>query len=591
MCQFVKNTLSTILGLFLFSLLSILIIAGIGTVMSESDAKVEIKENSILRLDLSHPIVENANSEENPFADLLGPFVENAEKIGLIQLLDAIERAKLDTKIKGIYLESTMPMASYAQISEIRDAIEDFKKSGKFVISFADSYSQKGYYLASVSDKVYLNPNGLVEFSGISSNPIFFKKAFDKLGVEPLVFKVGKYKSAVEPFIREDMSPENKEQTLSYLNSINSFVFDKIARSRNLSVPTLNTIADSLWSFRPKLAEQKGLLNLAYEDQVTDELMKLVKVKEKDDLEFIGLNSILKADSPIKEVESSDKIAVLVAEGEIVGTKADDDAIGSENFNKELRKLRDNKSVKAIVLRINSPGGSALASDNMWREIQLAKKVKPVIASMSTYAASGGYYMAMGTDAIVAHPATITGSIGIFGQWFNLDNLMKEKLGITKDQVKTNAHSSFMQTTGALSDFEKNVIQQIVNEGYESFTSKAAQGRKMPVEKLKSIVEGRVWTGAQAKQIGLVDELGGLKTAIQLAADKVKLKKGAYKVSIYPKKKMFLEKLLESSTSESKITERLIQKNIPWADAMLEINRIKNREGLQALMPYLIELK
>jgi protease-4 len=502
-----------------------------------------------------------------------------------------LERAKVDPKIKGIQLESSVPFGGYAQLSEIREAIDSFKKSGKFVLTYSDSFTEKGYYVASVADEVYLNPNGLLDFNGISANYMFFKKALDKLEIEPLVFRVGQYKSAVEPFLRENMSPENKEQTSSFLRSINNFVFDKIASSRSITVPKLNNIADSLLAYRPTTAEKLGLVKLAYYDEFQSVILKKMKVKEVDDLKYISLNDYLKAESPIKEVEGSDKIAILVAEGEIVGTKGGEGSIASEPFIKELRKLRDNKSVKAIVLRIDSPGGSSLASDNMWREIQLARKVKPIIASMSTYAASGGYYMAMGTDAIVAHPTTITGSIGIFAQWLNLDKFFENKLGITSDHVNTNAHSSFMTNPGELSDFEKRLVQKFVDEGYESFTSKAAAGRKMPIAKLKSIAGGRVWTGAQAKQIGLVDELGGLQTAIDLAADKVKLKKGGYKVVVYPKVKSFIESLLEATDTKSTLSTRLIQKHIPWGTAMMELDRIKQREGLQALMPYMIDLK
>ncbi len=590
MWQFVKNTLSTILGLFLFTILSILILAGVGTIMSESDSEVEVKENSILKINLDRPMVENASTEENPLEELAGPFVENSEKVGLIQILSALERAKVDPKIKGIQLEATLPFAGYSQLSEVRESIEDFKKSGKFVFSFADSYSEKGYYVASVADEVYLNPNGLLDFNGISANYMFFKKALDKLEIEPLIFRVGQYKSAVEPFIRENMSNENKEQTISFLTSINNFVFDKIARSRALTVPKLNQIADSLSAYSSKKAAELGMVKLAYVDEYQSMLLKKMKVKELSDLNYVGLNDYLKAKNPIKEVEGANKIAVLVAEGEIVGTKGGSESIASEPFIKELRKLRDNKSVKAIVLRIDSPGGSSLASDNMWREIQIAKKVKPIIASMSTYAASGGYYMAMGADQIVAHPTTITGSIGIFAQWLNLDKFLENKIGITHDHVNTNAHSNFMTSPGELTDFEKQLVQRFVDEGYESFTSKAAAGRKMNITKLKSIAGGRVWTGAQAKQIGLVDELGGLHTAIQLAADKAKLKTGSYKVSVYPKAKSFIETILASEGSESKLSEKLIQKHIPWAKAIMEIDRFKQREGLQALMPYLIEL-
>ena len=592
MWQFFKYTLATLMGLFLFLIISILMIVGIGAAMSGGESEFEVKENSILKLDLNRPIVENASTEEdNPFATIPNPFFESTEKIGLIQILSALERARIDNNVKGIYLDVSFPMAGYAKLTEIRNALEKFKRSGKFIYAYANSYSEKAYYIASVADEAYLNPSGLLDFNGISVQYMFYKKAFDKLEIEPLVFRVGQYKSAVEPFIRENMSPENKMQTQSFISSINREVFSKISLSKKISANKLNQIADSLLAMNPVHAEKLGMIKLGYWDQFESLLKSAVKIKAKSDLTFVKLADYLKAKNPIKAVEGTDKIGVLVAEGEIVGSRGGDENIGSEDFVKELRKLRDNKSIKAIVLRIDSPGGSSLASDEMWREIELAKKVKPIVASMSDYAASGGYYMAMGTNTIVAQPTTVTGSIGIFAQWLNIDRFLSNKIGITQDYVNTHANSNFMNSLGELTEFQKSVIQNMVNQGYETFTSKAASGRKMSIEKLKSLAGGRVWTGIQAKEIGLVDELGGLDVAIEIAAKKGKLKPGAYKVVVYPKAKSFLDQLISSAMSESSLTQKFADLNMPWAKPILEMERLKKREGYLALMPYLMEFE
>ena len=589
MWQFVKYSLATVFGLFLFSIVSLLLLAGVGAAIGSSDEVFDLKDNSVLRLDLNRPIVENATTEDNPFSAITDVYFAPTENVGLIQVLSALERAKVDPKIKEIYLDASFPMAGYAQLSEIREAIQKFQKSGKFVYAYANSYTEKGYYISSVADKTYLNPNGLLDFNGISVQYTFYKKALDKLEIEPLVFRVGTYKSAVEPFIREDMSEENKAQTSSFLQSINTYVFDKIARSKNIPVRKLDMIADSLQAFEPSNAEKLGMVKQGYWDEFEALLLKASGEKEK--VKYVSVNHYLQAKNPIEEVEGKDRIAVLVAEGEISGTRASEGNIGSDDFVKELKKLRESKSVKAIVLRIDSPGGSSLASDIMWREIELTKKVKPIISSMSNYAASGGYYMAMGTDVIVAQPTTITGSIGIFAAWFNVDNFLKNTLGITQDHVNTHANSNFMTSAGALTDFQKSVVQNSVNKGYLSFTTKAAAGRKMTLQRLQSLAGGRVWTGAQAKQIGLVDELGGLDKAIEIAASKAKLKPGSYKVAIFPKAKSFVDELLNSATSETSMADRLLAKNIPWASSVLEVNRWKKREGFLAMMPYLMEFE
>lgn len=590
MWQFFKFTLASVLGAFIFTILSVLILVGIGSAFSADENSVDLKESSILKLDLNKPLTEQASMEEDPIADLAGPIFSNTERVGLIQILSAIERAKVDPKIKGVYLDISFPIAGYAQLLEIRDALKELKAAGKFVYAYAEAYSEKAYYLASVADEVYLNPAGMMDFNGISVQYMFFKKALDKLEIEPLVFRVGTYKSAVEPYIRENMSEESKAQTRSFIGAINDLVFQQIAESRKIPLPKLHRIADSLQAYDPKKAAALGLIKLAYWDEVSALLKKKTGVSATDELHFVSLKDYLHAKNPIPKVESSDKIGVLVAEGEIVGAKGMDGTIGSEDFIKELKKLRENKSIKAIVLRIDSPGGSSLASDVMWREIELTKKVKPVYASMSSVAASGGYYLAMACDRIVAQPSTITGSIGIFAQWLNLDRFLANKLGITQDQVQTNANAGFMGSLGTLTDFQKQVIQSLVNQGYETFTSKAAASRKMPIEKLKSIAGGRVWTGAQAKSLGLVDELGGLNHTIQLAAKKAGLAPGKYKVQVYPKAKTLLDELLSSGQSSEAMLKNWYQMGFPWANALSEWDRLKHRQGMFYLMPYRMEL-
>lgn len=591
MWQFVKYSLATLVGICLFFVFGLLLLAGVGAVIGSSDKEYEVKEQSILHLDFNRPIVENASIEDNPLDDLPNPFFSNTDRLGLIQVLSALERARVDTNIRGIYLDVSFPLAGYAKLTEVRNALAKFKKSGKFIYAYANSYSEKGYFIASVADVVYLNPAGLLDFNGVSVQYMFFKKAFEKLEIEPLVFRVGQFKSAVEPFIREDMSPENKMQTLSFIQSINKEIFQKISESRGISVGRLNAIADSLQAFDPKNAERLGMVKLGYFDEFEAKLKSLTRKKASEDVKYVKLGDYLHASNPIPAVEGNSKIAVLVAEGEIVGTQGGDGSIGSDSFVKELKKLRDNKTVKAIVLRIDSPGGSSLASEIMWREIELAKKVKPVITSMSDYAASGGYYMAMGTDVIVAQPTTITGSIGIFAQWLNFDNFFKNKLGITQDHVNTHTHANFMSSPSALTDFEKSVVQNMVNQGYASFTSKAAQGRKMSLAKLQSLAGGRVWTGVQAKQVGLVDELGGLDRAIEIAADRAKLRPASYKVVVYPKAKSFFDEILSSVFSESAMEVRFVQRNMPWTKSIWELDRLKKREGFLAMMPFTMELE
>lgn len=584
MLQFFKYVLATIVGLLLFGLLSLMLMIGIGSALSSGDKKVTAEENSVLKLDLNKPIVDQAR-DDNPFAELGGPFAETAQ-VGMISLKKSLANAKLDPNIKGIYLQAGYPQAGWATLEEVRNALLDFRKAGKFVYSYGEVMSEKGYYLSSAAERIYLNPAGGMEFNGLGAEYEFFKGTLDKLEIKPIIFRVGQYKSAVEPFFRTDMSEENKAQTRSFLGSIHTFVLSNIARSRGVTVPYLMGLKDSLLITTPQSAlKYKLITHVGYYDEFENDLKKTLKLKDDKKIEFIGLSKYEKAEDRIKEGDGDNRIAVILSSGAITSGKGGDGEIGSDRVAADLRKARKDKKVKAVVLRIDSPGGSALASDVIWREVVKTREVKPVIASMGDYAASGGYYMAMGCTKIVAEPTTITGSIGIFGVLFNFQNFLKNKLGITTDQVGTNAHANWPSVTREMTDFEKNVIQQQVNRGYEIFTSKAAQGRKMPVEKLKALAGGRVWSGAEAKQNGLVDVLGGLDDAIRLAAQEVKLKPGQYRVR-YPVKKSFFNQLFDKAEDEQEA--RLLKAQFgDLAPYVKDMQKIKATEGIQARMPYL----
>lgn len=593
MKQFFKFTLASFLGIFLFSILSFFLTLGIVAALASGSDEVGVEENSILKLNLNGAIVENASLESNPFSDLEMGLFAGESNIGLIQLLEAIDKASKDERVKGIYLDVSTPSSSYAQLFELRDALEKFKESGKFIYSYADVYTEKGYFVASVADEVYINPAGIMDFNGIAIRYVYYKKLFDKLGIEPIIFKVGKYKSAVESFSRANMSEENRKQSLELANSINDLVFEKIAKSRNIPFEKLMNIADSLLAFQPKNAEKLGLVKTFYQDQLDSLLKEKVSIEQDEDLKFISYRSYSKDKKSFQDYEGSDKIGVLVAEGDILGSKSSDGIIGSSDFNKELEKLVENKRVKAIVIRINSPGGSSLTTDIMWRAIKKAKVKKPIVISMSGYAASGGYYMAAAADEIIASPTTITGSIGIFSQWLGLDRFLEDKIGITSDQVLTNDNADFLVTLSNLPAYQKKVMQDNVEAGYKDFVSKVAEGRKMTFEEIDEIASGRVWTGQMALKIGLVDSLGYLKDAIAIAAKKAELEKDQYKILVYPKAKSPIEQILESSSENvsEKIIQNLGEEYYPYSKVLLEINKLNKRKGLMCRLPYDIEIE
>ncbi len=580
MAQFLKYVLATVVGLFLFGFLSILILIGMAAA-SGGDDKTKVAENSVLKLNLNQIISETAPASD-PFSEAFGG--SEMGQVGLNQIKEAIANAKLDPNIKGIYLDAQYPVAGFATMEEIRNALIDFKKSKKFVYAYGEVMTEGAIYVNSVADKSYLNPAGGLEFNGIQAEYPFMKGLFDKIGVKPEVFKVGDYKSAVEPYIRTDMSPENEEQTKSFLGSISNHYYGNIAKSRGISVDEVNTILNEMKVQEPEDAvKHKIITNVGYYDEFEKVIRNELKIKNDDKIKYISLSKYLKAEKYVEEGDSENKIAVIVGDGAIYSGESQDGTIGSETIVKELERARKDSKVKAVVLRINSPGGSSLASDIMWREVELVKKEKPVIASMGDYAASGGYYMAMNCDTIVAQPTTITGSIGIFAILMNVEKLMNEKLGVTFDGVGTHQYSGFPSATRTMSDAEKMMLQNSVNKGYESFTAKAAKGRKMSIEKLKSIASGRVWTGTQAKENGLVDVLGGFDDAVKIAAKKAGLKEGSYKLKFTVKKSGF-EAFMDKWTKDkedAKIKEYLGV----FAPYAKELKRLQSMDKLQARMP------
>lgn len=576
--KFLRNLLATLVGLIIFTVFGFFVLVGIAAVIGQDD-KVVVYDNSVLYLDLGRPIAEFA--VDDPLNDL--PIIGSDENvIGLIQLKEAIKKAKDDDKIKGIYLNTPSVNAGFASLEEIRNDLIDFKTSGKFIFSFANYYSERAYYLASVADNIYLHPHGEVEFNGIGANLLFFKRALDKLGIEPQIFRVGDFKSAVEPFIREDMSDENRIQVSSYLHSINDNVIDNIASSRNIELSVLKDISNEMKVRSAEDAITHGLVDeLQYKDEFLAILREQLGIESTEDIESISYDDYKNSYSSYKK--SSNQIAVVVAEGEIVRGEAEQGMIGGEKFSRELRKARENDKVKAIVLRINSPGGDFIASDMMWREVQLASMEKPIIASMSDYAASGGYYMAMACDTIIAQPNTITGSIGIFGMIFNMEKLMNDKLGITTDPVNTGEYSGMMTMSRPLTSIEKSIIQKQLERGYDAFTSKAAEGRGMPLENLLKVASGRVWTGEQALDNGLIDMLGGLDDAIAVAAEKAGIEDD-YKLRFYPKYQPLIERLMntEQEIKASLVKQELGDMYYYWK----EIKKVNRYNGIQTRMPY-----
>lgn len=578
---FFRNFFASCLGSVVAIIVVILLAGVIFSVVISSGEKVFVNDNSVLYLDLTAPIVEQA--EDDPVTEMI---TGGQQAIGLLQLKETIAHAKSDSKISGIYLNIAFLAAGPASIAEIRESLIDFRTSGKWVIAYAPYFTESSYYLSSIADRIYMNPAGQLEFNGLSAEVMFYKGLLDKLEIVPQVFRVGDFKSAVEPFLRKNMSDENRLQLNALINGVYTNMLQGISDVRNIPVSELKKLSDEMTIRTAEEAVTYGLVDsLYYDDQVRGEIKDLLGITRDQDISFVSYHAYKKSVTPST---ARNEIAVIVADGEIMPGRVESGVVGSETIVKELRKARTNDNVKAIVLRVNSPGGVYQAGDEMWREVVLAAEEKPVIASLSDYAASGGYYIAMACDHIVAQPVTITGSIGVFSVLFDMSGFLENKIGITTDEVKTGEVGG-ITITRPLTDLEKSIWQKQTDEIYETFTRKAAEGRGMSQDDIKRIASGRVWTGTQAMDNGLVDVLGSFDDAVALAAKSADLT-GDYRVRYYPQPKSFLEQL--TSDWEDEIRTRALK--VEMGDAFHFYQKwetLKRYQGLQARMPFEIEVR
>ena len=575
-----------------FILIVILFFIFMGMVLSVASLSkkevVIVPANSVLQLKLNDEITDRSSS--NPFNNFDFSSFNTTKSPGLNEILQNIKKAKTDDNIKGIFLDLGTIPSGIATIEEIRNALLDFKSSKKFIVSYSEEYTQKAYYIASVSDKVYLYPEGALDFKGLNGEVMFFKGLLDKLDVDVQILRHGKFKSAVEPFVLDKMSEPNKEQTLKYISGIWNQMLEGISESRKMSVAQLNGIADSFKIQKAQDAVTYKLVDkLMYKDELLAELRNLLGIGKKEKINSISLQKYTSVPDKTKKIhKTKDKIAVIYALGEIVSGKGDDETIGSDRISEAIRKARLDSAVKAIVLRVNSPGGSALASDVIWREVTLSKKTKPVVVSMGDVAASGGYYIACAATRIVADPTTLTGSIGVFGLIPNLKGLYNNKLGVSFDNVKTNNYADIGSTYRPLTKSEENIYQTSVENIYETFITHVAEGRGMTKEKVDSIGQGRVWNGVDAIKIGLIDEFGGLEKSIEIAAKLAKIEE--YKIQSLPAQKDPFTQIMEELSGES--TDQTILKN--KLGELFEfynyIQYVKNTKGVQARIPYTIKI-
>ena len=589
MKSFFKYVLATVTGIvisfFIIVIIGFIIIGSLISSMS-ADKDAAVANNSVLHVGLNHIITER--TIQDPFEELELPGFVTTKSFGLNDVLSRIAGAKEDDRIKGVYLDLSSVSANFASLQEIRDALLDFKESGKFIIAYSEGYTQRAYYLASTADKIYINPEGTIDFRGLASQTLFLKGALDKLGIEAQVIKVGTYKSAVEPFILDRMSDANREQVNSFLGSIYEHFITQVADSRKISRDSLYAIADGYLIRTADDAIAYGLADgKKYKDELLDELKTLLDIDKDKDVSAVTLTKYRPAAKKSK-AGVRDRIAVVYAVGEITSGEGGDDVIGSERISRELRKMRRDDKVKAVVFRVNSPGGSALASDVIWREVNLLKQEKPVIVSMGDVAASGGYYIATAADSIFAQPNTITGSIGVFGVIPNMQNLMNDKLGITYDKVKTGRYADYLANVDRpLTADERNILQMEVNRIYDTFLQRVADGRGLSKEQVDSIGQGRVWSGQQALDNGLVDRLGSIEDAIDAAASKAGLED--YRLVTYPAMKNPFESLLGSSTD--RISTWFAKREL--GDQYRHYEDVKKAlgiRGMQTRLPYTMEI-
>ncbi len=576
------SMLGTFLVIIIIFLINLIIIIGlVSSFGSLSGKEIEIEKNSILHLDFKNVVADRSSAKPN-FASF-----EIEKTLSLKSVTESIIKAKNDNRIKGIFLDLSVLQIGTASVEEIRNALKDFKSSNKFIIAHADFYTHKSYYLASVADKVYLTPEGVLQFTGLSAQIIFFKSLLEKIGVEPVIIRHGKFKSAVEPFMYDDISDANREQTARYVNSIWSTILQEIELARSIPTTILNNYADSLLIRNDKAALKYKLVDkLLYKDEVFDELTGLSGVETLNLVSLIDyFSSANDINDLIKSFETN--IAVIYAEGSINSGKGSENEIGSETLSESIRQARQDSTVKAIVLRVNSPGGSSLASEVIWRECVLAKKEKPFFVSMGDVAASGGYYISCMADTIVAQQNTLTGSIGVFGLLFNTKKLMTD-VGINVRAINSNTYSDIGNPAREMTAFEKNMIQLTVEDVYDTFITHVSEGRNLSKEKIDSIGQGRIWTGADAKKNGLVDVIGGLQTTIDLAAKKAKLTE--YGIKTYPEKDkltMIIEGLF-SNTKSYIVKEALGETAYSY---FLKIKELRKVNGIQARIPFYIDIE
>ena len=585
MKDFFKFTFASVLGVVLagiiFTIIGIVSLVGM---VASSDTETKVQENSILCLNLEGLLSERV--EENPIMDLMG---EKFASYGLDDILSSIQKAKDNENIKGIYLQPNVFIAEYPSLEEIRKALSDFKESGKFIVAYADQYTQEMYYLASVADKIIVNPQGSIALHGLASQAMFYTDLMKKLGIEMQIFKVGTYKAAVEPFIATEMSDANREQISVYLNSVWERTLEDISKSRNISMEKLNQYADNMMDL--KMAEEYVACGLAdtllYQDGVLDYLKTMIGCEKDENLRTLSIEDMKNVKRNIPLDKSGNIIAVYYAFGEIDASIPSNEGINPEKVINDLRKIREDESIKALVFRVNSPGGSAYGSEQIWREIVLMREKKPVIVSMGDYAASGGYYISCAADCIVANPTTLTGSIGIFGMFPNFDGLLNDKLGLHFDIVKTNKFADLGSRNRPFNEGEKEILQNYINNGYELFVKRCADGRGMSTEAIKKIAEGRVWTGAAAKELGLVDELGGLDKALEIAAQKAEV--DSYSVINFPSPENPILSLLNNS-KEDYIQGQISNTMGEYYDYIKFIQNMKDMDHIQARMPFILNI-
>ena len=588
MKQFLKYTLATVVGIIITSVLMTLLFFGIlGAVAGSAEKTTSLKPNSVYEIKLEGTLIDRSQDDDlsAALAGVLGQ--DEQQNIGLDDLLSNIKKAKNDPNILGIYLNGGSLEAGIASIKEMRDALVDFKKSGKFIVAYADNYSQRMYYLATVADRILLNPIGMLEFKGLSAQPTFFKGTLDKLGIEMQVVRVGTFKSAVEPFIDTKMSDANRLQVTEFMGSIWKNMLNEISAARHIPTDSLNSYADQMMMFQAteKALQYKMVDKLLYSQSV-DSMLKTVakKLPKGDELVYVTHQEM--KNLPNNEKYDKNKVAVIYAVGEIsdMGTEG----IIEKDMVKTIDDVAKDSAVKAVVLRVNSPGGSAYSSEQIWHALALLKHKKPLIISMGDYAASGGYYISCIGDQIIAQPTTITGSIGIFGIIPNIEGL-NSKIGISHDVVNTNKMSDAITLNRKFTPAERDLMQNYVNRGYELFVQRCADGRKMTAEQIKNIAEGRVWTGQEAFRIGLVDKLGTLNDAIAIAAKQAKLK--SYNVSEYPEKEDFTAKLMKSLGKDVEASFMKAQLGDEQYKLFKQVKDLGKTNGIQARMSYDLNIR